>query len=411
MVGIAYNHGERAFPLVSAVVHRVHAVLVPGQGRARAARWSTPRSPSSGSPTSGVLGGFAGLLLVFPDGVGMIIGPRAVRGRLRRRRLLRRLAHGPPAAHARRLAEQDARGPRRRHGRVGRDGHHHRHRRPAPVERRSATACCSASWWRCSPRSATSSSRCSSATSGSRTSARILPGHGGVLDRFDAMLFCLPAVYYLVVALRHHLMRPHSRGVDAPHRVLGSTGSIGTQALDVVRSHRDEYEVVALAAARNGELLAGPGRGVRRPPRLGAPRVPIPLTCSPSWRRSPRSTSSSTRWSASPGCRRRSPRSSTASASRSPTRRASSPAVRWSRPCATAARARSSPSTASTPRSTSACGPATPSEVQQARAHRQRRPVPRLLPRAARRGHRAPTRSSTPPGTWAPRSPSTRRRS
>ena len=53
--------------------------------------------------------------------------------------------------------------------------------------------------------------------------------------------------------------------------VLGSTGSIGTQALDVVRNHRDEYEVVALAAGRNGELLAGPGRGVRRRPRLGAP--------------------------------------------------------------------------------------------------------------------------------------------
>jgi 1-deoxy-D-xylulose-5-phosphate reductoisomerase len=37
--------------------------------------------------------------------------------------------------------------------------------------------------------------------------------------------------------------------------ILGSTGSIGTQALDVVRSHRDEYQVVALAAARNAELL------------------------------------------------------------------------------------------------------------------------------------------------------------
>ncbi len=38
--------------------------------------------------------------------------------------------------------------------------------------------------------------------------------------------------------------------------VLGSTGSIGTQALDVVRSHRDEFEVVALAAGRNADLLA-----------------------------------------------------------------------------------------------------------------------------------------------------------
>jgi len=38
--------------------------------------------------------------------------------------------------------------------------------------------------------------------------------------------------------------------------ILGSTGSVGTQALDVIRSHRADYEVVALAAGRNAELLA-----------------------------------------------------------------------------------------------------------------------------------------------------------
>jgi 1-deoxy-D-xylulose-5-phosphate reductoisomerase len=38
--------------------------------------------------------------------------------------------------------------------------------------------------------------------------------------------------------------------------ILGSTGSIGTQALDVLSRHRDEYHVVALAAGNNAELLA-----------------------------------------------------------------------------------------------------------------------------------------------------------
>lgn len=38
--------------------------------------------------------------------------------------------------------------------------------------------------------------------------------------------------------------------------LLGSTGSIGTQALDVVRAHHQEYEIVALTAGRNIDLLA-----------------------------------------------------------------------------------------------------------------------------------------------------------
>ena len=37
--------------------------------------------------------------------------------------------------------------------------------------------------------------------------------------------------------------------------ILGSTGSIGTQTLDVIRAHSDELEVVALAAGSNKERL------------------------------------------------------------------------------------------------------------------------------------------------------------
>ena len=40
--------------------------------------------------------------------------------------------------------------------------------------------------------------------------------------------------------------------------ILGSTGSIGTNTLDVVRRNRHLYEVYALAAGRNASLLAGP---------------------------------------------------------------------------------------------------------------------------------------------------------
>lgn len=38
--------------------------------------------------------------------------------------------------------------------------------------------------------------------------------------------------------------------------ILGSTGSIGTQTLDIVRSHPDRFRVVGMAAGRNIQLLA-----------------------------------------------------------------------------------------------------------------------------------------------------------
>lgn len=45
---------------------------------------------------------------------------------------------------------------------------------------------------------------------------------------------------------------------DTPRRVvlLGSTGSIGTQALQVIAAHPDRFEVVALAAGRDADALA-----------------------------------------------------------------------------------------------------------------------------------------------------------
>lgn len=38
--------------------------------------------------------------------------------------------------------------------------------------------------------------------------------------------------------------------------ILGSTGSIGTQALDVIRNHREQFQVTSLTCGRNIELLA-----------------------------------------------------------------------------------------------------------------------------------------------------------
>ena len=57
-------------------------------------------------------------------------------------------------------------------------------------------------------------------------------------------------------------MLPRSSGVERcrdatqPISLLGSTGSIGTQTLDICAEHPDEFTVVALSAGSNVELLA-----------------------------------------------------------------------------------------------------------------------------------------------------------
>src|SRR3954451_20939892 len=44
--------------------------------------------------------------------------------------------------------------------------------------------------------------------------------------------------------------------------ILGATGSIGTQALDVIRAEAGAYDVVALGASSSVELLAAQAREV-----------------------------------------------------------------------------------------------------------------------------------------------------
>jgi 1-deoxy-D-xylulose-5-phosphate reductoisomerase len=63
------------------------------------------------------------------------------------------------------------------------------------------------------------------------------------------------------VPLSMHRPRRHNRSVSSDRRlrvlILGSTGSIGTQALEVIADNPDRFEVVALAAGGgNPELLA-----------------------------------------------------------------------------------------------------------------------------------------------------------
>jgi phosphatidate cytidylyltransferase len=199
LVGIAYNHGERAFPLVSAVV--VGFTLFWYLAKVVHARPMVNAAVTIfGFAYIGILGGFAGLLLVFPDGVGMIIGLVlcAVSYDVAGYFVGSRMGHRPlmPDVSPNKTVEGLAGG------------------MAASVVMGFLIGVVGLHPWNTlghalllgvvvavfAPLGDLVESMLKRDL-GLKDFGSLLPGHGGVLDRFDAMLFCLPAVYYLVVAL------------------------------------------------------------------------------------------------------------------------------------------------------------------------------------------------------------------
>ncbi len=199
MVGIAYNYGERAFPLVGVIV--LGFTLFWYLAKVVHARPMVNSAVTLlGYTYVGVLGGFAGLLLAYPDGLGMVIGlvlcavAYDVVGYLVGARMGRRAL--APEVSPNKTVE----------GLVSGMG--------AAI----LTGAIVSQVFGLHPWDAFSNGLllgvvvaifaplgdlCESMLKrdlGLKDFGTLLPGHGGVLDRFDAMLFCLPAVYYLVVA-------------------------------------------------------------------------------------------------------------------------------------------------------------------------------------------------------------------
>ena len=198
MVGIAYNHGERAYPLVTAVV--IAFTLFWYLAKVVHARPMVNAAVTIfGFGYVGILGGFAGLLLVFPDGVGMIIGLVlcAVSYDVAGYFVGSRMGHRPlmPDVSPNKTLEGLAGG------------------MAASVVMGLIIAIVGLHPWNnlsnglllgvvvaiFAPLGDLVESMLKRDL-GLKDFGTLLPGHGGVLDRFDAMLFCLPAVYYLVVA-------------------------------------------------------------------------------------------------------------------------------------------------------------------------------------------------------------------
>ena len=200
ITGVAYNYGERAFPLVGVVV--IAFTLFWYLFKVVHARPMVNAAVTIfGFAYIGILGGFAGLLLVFPDGIGMIAGlvlcvmgydiaGYIVGSRMGRRPLM------PDVSPNKTVEGLVA-------GMIG-----------SVVVALALGVVFGLTPWDSAgdalllglvvavfaPLGDLVESMLKRDL-GLKDFGTILPGHGGVLDRFDAMILCLPAVYYLVVAL------------------------------------------------------------------------------------------------------------------------------------------------------------------------------------------------------------------